>query len=223
MDRIQVAQLGRGERVVGFSAQNPSYFAAGKAAQLLGIVQTQIAAIRQIAGQQEASTGSAQGATEGKDSLVAALRDDIVHIAATFRTLKKHDPKLDVTFVTPERREELTVAAARAFAINAVPLKQDFIDWGMEVDFLEDLNADIAAYDAAAQTQDTRYAGRESDTDDLEVAVQTLVSAIDDLDTLMGNVLRSNVPFLSKWREASHYEKPPRAKRVPPAPTPLAA
>ena len=128
-----------------------------------------------------------------------------------------------MTFITPERREELTVAAARAFAINALPLKQDFIDWGMETDFLEDLNADIAAYDAASQTQDTRYAGREGDTDDLEIAVKTLVDAIDDLDTLMNNILRSNPPVLSQWREASHYDKPPRAKRLPTPPTPKTA
>ncbi len=222
MERTQVAQLGRGQRVVAFGAENPALFASGKAAQLIGSVQTQIGVIRQIAGQQDAATGAAQGATGTKNSLVAAIWDDLVHITRTFRTLKKRNPVIDVDFLMPPERNEAIVAAARAFAINALPLKQDFIDWGMESDFLDDLNADIAAYDAAAQTQDTRYAGRESDTDDLEVATKTLVGAIDDLDTLMSNILRSNAAVLGKWREASHYEKPPRAHRVPPTPTPPA-
>lgn len=206
--------------MVAFGAENPTFFASGKAAQLLGVVQTQIGAIRQIAGKQDAATGAAQGATGSKNSLVAAIWDDLVHIARTFRTLKKHNPAIDVDFLMPPERNEAIIAAARAFAINALPLKQLFIDWGMPADFLDDLNADIAAYDAAAQTQDTRYAGREGDTGDLEIAVETLVSAIDDLDTLMSNILRSDAPVLSQWREASHYDKPPRAKRLPKPPTP---
>lgn len=222
MNRRQVAQLGRGQRVIAFSVENPSYFVAGKAAQLLGVVQTQIGVIRTLAGQQEAATGAALGATEGKSGLIDAISEDIVHIARTFDTLKKHNPGLTVVFERPARRDEAIIAAARAFAINALPLKQQFIDWGMEADFLEDLGADIAAYDAAAQTQDTRYAGREGDTGDLEVATKVLVGAIDDLDTLMSNVLRANAATLGQWREASHYEKPPRAHRVPPVPTPPA-
>lgn len=216
MNRGQVAQLGRGQRVFAWSVENPTFFASGKAAQLMGIVQTQIGTIRTLAGQQEAATGSALGATKGKDGLIGEISEDIVHIARTFETVKKHNPGITVVFERPARRDEAIIAAARAFAINAVPLQQDFIDWGMPADFLDDLNADIAAYDAAAQTQDNRYSGREGDTENLDVAVKTLVSAIDDLDTLMQNVLRSNAPLLAKWREASHYDKPPRAHRVPP-------
>ncbi|HEX8464325.1 MAG TPA: hypothetical protein VF627_06885 [Abditibacterium sp.] len=218
MTRGQIAHLGRAQKVIAFSAEYPTYFASGKGAALLGVVGSKIPQIRQLAGQQEAATGSAQGATGLKDSYIEAIWEDLVDMTRTFRTLKKYDPQIDVKFELPTRGNEAIIAAARAFAINAAPLESRFIEWGMKADFLADLQADIAAYDAASQSQDTRYGGRQTDTAELSQATELLVDAIDDLDTLMRNVLRAQPLILSKWKEAARYERPTRAHPKPETP-----
>jgi hypothetical protein len=52
----------------------------------------------------------------------------------------------------------------RGFARDLVPVRSDFTDFGMPVDVIEDLEADIAAFEAAYNAQATRVAAESAQT-----------------------------------------------------------
>ena len=113
--------------------------------------------------------------------------------------------------------------AARAFAGNAFPLKAQFIAHEMPANFLEDLSADINAFDAAVAAQgdaigDRVAAGsRVSDLIDLGMELRR------NLDIIVKTKYANDPTVLAEWASASHVERAPRrskAEATPPPPPP---
>ena len=127
----------------------------------------------------------------------------------------------------PEGNDRLLLNAARAFAANALPLKAQFIAHEMPADFLEDLAADIAAFEEAIADQSDAVGGHVAAGAALENLFEEGTELQKQLDGFMRNKFANNAERLAEWTRASHVERAPRRRakptstsQPPPQPTP---
>src|ERR1041385_1128241 len=117
----------------------PNGVAHQKAARFAAV----ITEIQTTAAEQEGDIGQARQHTLGRKEARTELRLDLEAINRAARIIG-----LENEFqLPPEGNDKELLNAARAFARNALPLKAQFIEHEMPEDFLEDLAADIAAFE----------------------------------------------------------------------------
>lgn len=81
-------------------------------------------------------------------------------------------------------------------------------------DFLEDLQADIAAFEAAEDDQEGGLTQRVGATRGIAEAVRTGVAAVRWLDPILRNKYRDQPERLAEWLSASRIERVPRAEKA---------
>ena len=113
----------------------------------------------------------------------------------------------------PEDNDRLLLNAARAFAANALPLKAQFIAHEMPEDFLEDLAADIAAFETAIANQNDAVGGHVAAGEALDDLFDEATEQQNDLDGFMRNKFANNAEVLAEWTRASHVERAPKRKK----------
>ncbi|HEY9231134.1 MAG TPA: hypothetical protein VIS78_03285, partial [Blastocatellia bacterium] len=218
---VEKNQLATLTRVRDFGAQHAARFPAGKFAEQL---MTQINdAVEELTAQvttHVASTGQARQGTSSKAAARAALHEDLEVINRIANGLALEITGLNDKFRMPRGGDHDWLTAARAFAADALPLKDEFVRYGLPADFIDDLNADIAAFEQATaarnQSLQQQVASRAAQDETLARGLQ----ALKQLDILMRTVLRDDVETLSAWLAASHVERVPHRRKQPPPPTP---
>jgi hypothetical protein len=154
------------------------------------------------------------------------LRADLEAIARTARAMASDVPGLDDKFRLPRNtNDQHLLAAARAFAVDAVPLKAQFIAHELPADFLEDLNADIAALEAAIANQASGRGSHVSARAAIDDAIERADEVVRKLDAIVKNKYADNPMVLAQWLSASHTERAPRRRKTasPPSPPPPSA
>jgi len=131
-------------------------------------------------------------------------------------------------FRLPSSRDIHTwLAAARAFAIDAEPLAEEFLGRGMAPDFIDELKARTLAVAKPMEEREGESSDRIGSTADVEAAAQEGFDATRELDAIVRNVYAGNEAELAAWESASHVERAPRRaddeeEETPPAPPPAA-
>ena len=88
--------------------------------------------------------GSAREGVTSKAVAREALREDLDAIIRTARAMSLDTPGVEDRFRPPRGVGDLSLLnTARAFARDAAPLKEQFINYSMPDDFIEDLDRDI--------------------------------------------------------------------------------
>jgi hypothetical protein len=208
-------------------AQVADQFAANGVAQQTA---TQFAAvITQIeakAAAQAGNIGLARQHTVNRQEARRELRLDLEAINRAARIMGLQNEFA----LPPEDNDRLLLNAARAFAANALPLKAQFIAHEMPADFLEDLAADITAFEEAIADQSDAVGGHVAAGAALEDLFDEGTEHQKKLDGFMRNKFANNAERLAEWTRASHVERAPRHKKTaggappsaPSAPTPSA-
>jgi hypothetical protein len=101
----------------------------------------------------------------------------------------------------------MMLASARAFAADAVPFKAEFIRHEMPADFLDDLAADIAAFEASITEQNRSRDARIAATGSIDEAIERGIAALRQLDAIVRNKFRDDPATLAAWASASHVER----------------
>lgn len=203
-------------RAQQFLAGRASDFAAGSLGQQLA---TQLAGvITELDGHAaaEASGGStARQGTVTRAEARAALREDLEAINRTARTMDD-EPGFDEKFRLPQRNnDQQLLSAARAFATDALPFKAQFIAHELPADFLEDLDADITALEAAIGDQSGGIGSRVAASAAIDDAMERGGDITRKLDAIIKNKYGNNRATLAEWTSASHTERAPRRARQP--------
>ncbi len=191
-------------------AQHANDFSATGAGRQLATELTSL--ITELDGQataQAAGAGQARQGTQTRAEARQALRDDIeaINRAAIVMDLQNQFP------LPSDDNDKLLLNAARAFAANALPLKAEFIAHEMPADFLEDLNADIIAFEAAIAEQGNALGDRIAASAAIDTVVDRGIEIVRKLDALMRNKYANNAGVLAEWTSASHTERAPRRGR----------
>ena len=170
--------------------------------------------IRAAADRQSSNRRAAQQGTTSKASLHDELMLDLRAIARTSRVMALTMPGLEDRFRIPRNaRGQALLSVARTFAADAESLKADFIKRGLPADFLEDLLADISAYEAslAQQTQGTEE--HVAATAQIDELIDEGLRTMSELDAVIRNIFASNAATLAQWLSASRVERAPRRKK----------
>ena len=169
---------------------------------------------------QASQRGAARESSTGKAAARDELRRDMEAISRTARAMALSTPGLEDRFRAPRNlSDQALLALARAFAADAVPLKQQFIARGLPDDFLEDLAADIAAFEQTINRKIQRRGAQVAATAAIDGAIERGVNVVRELDAIMRNKYAEDGATLAAWLSASRTER--RARRQPaPAPQP---
>jgi hypothetical protein len=167
-----------------------------------------------------AQAGGLSASRQSTDSKAAA-RDELTRtleaISRTARPMAATNPGVAEKFRVPRNQsDQALLAAARAIAAAALPLKAEFIKRGLSASFLDDLDTEIAAL-ADANTQ--KIESRESHvsaTAAIDDHVERGMNALRELDPIMRNTFADDPANLAAWMSASRVERTTsRSKATP--------
>ena len=211
-------------RVRNFCTAHADDFAAGSlASQLSAALAAVITTLDGLMRAQFSGQSAAREGTVTRAAARAALRDDLEAIRRTSRSLAQDTPGLDEKFRVPEsNNDQLLIAAARAAAVDAVPLSAQFIALELPSDFIADLNADIAALEAAIDHHTNAVGDHVGAGVAIDDAIDEGATIVRKLNTIVRNKYRDNPAILGEWTSSSHTERDPKHKHAaspPPAPS----
>ena len=208
-------------RMRGFFAQRSADFSETSVGhQLINELTGTIEDLEASASDQAASAGQARQHTTTRGDARRALREDLEAINRTARLLDLED----LFRLPPVDNDHASVNAGRAFAANAFPVKAQFIAHEMPTDFLEDLNADTAAMEAAIAAQGDAIGDRVAAGSTISEMIDQGLEIRRKLDIIVKNKYANDPAVLAEWASASHIERAPRrgaaAGTTPPPPPP---
>ncbi|MGB8507495.1 MAG: hypothetical protein WCD76_03740 [Pyrinomonadaceae bacterium] len=190
----------------------PSTSFAGEQFNTLSAV---VAELETHASAQAAGLGAARQGASGK----AAARDELMHdleaISRTARPLEATSPGIIEQFRVPHNKSNQAVlATARAFADAALPLKAEFVKRGMPSDFIEELKADIEAFDKAVTL---KIEGRDTHviaTAAIDELIERGMGAVHELDPILRNTFAGDHAKLAGWLSACRVERKARRRKA---------
>ena len=121
-------------------------------------------------------------------------------------------------FPLPPRGDAKLLQFARAAAADAVPLQARFIAHEMPADFIEDLQAGIAAFETEIAEQGNAVGDHVQAGEGLDEAFAEGLEVVHDLDGIMRAKYASNRAVLAEWTSASHTERAPKRSAATAAP-----
>lgn len=176
------------------------------------------------AARQSSATGSVRQGTATKSEARENLREDLEAIDRTTRAMAEVMTGLDDKFRFPRGKvnDQQLLAAAQAAAADAPAWQAAFIEYGMPADFLEDLNADIVAFQAATGAQSSSRRQRVAATAAIDDLIERGMKIVRRLDAIVRNTFRDDPAKLAAWESARHVERLPRRRKetTPQPPTP---
>jgi hypothetical protein len=213
-------------RVDGFGVVHVNDFTANSLGkQLFVTLREIIAELDGHASSEFSGHGLVRQGTVTRAAARDALMEDLRAIRRTARAMADEVPGLDDKFrLPPDQNDQLLLNAARAFAKNAAPLSAQFIAHEMPADFLEDLNADIAALEAAMSDQSSGIGDHVAANAAIDDAISRGMVVVRKLNAIVKNKYANSPSVLAEWASASHTERAPRrsASATPTPPTPTA-
>lgn len=218
MNDLERNQLTTLTRVRDFGAQNPALFPATQlAGELMASITAGVTELTMHAATHAAHTSSARQGTQSRSTARTALHADLAAINQTAHALAFQIAGLDNKFRMPRGGDHELLTAARAYVIDATPLKNDFIRYGLPPDFLDDLNADILAFEQATAARNQSLEQKTASTAGIDEVMEQSMKALKQLDIIMRNVLRDQIAQLTAWMTASHIERVPHRRKPSPA------
>lgn len=149
------------------------------------------------------------------------LKKDVYEIADAGRTAKKLNRDFDNVFhITRDNLNDATLLeTARSFQTSASvkTVKDVLLSVALPADFLEDLQADTDAFEAAISGQDAATRERIDAVASIEDALPQVLQAVSILKSIVPRVFRGDAGKLADWASASHVEKAAKKPKTPTA------
>jgi hypothetical protein len=206
-------------RVREFGAAHAAQFPPTSfAGQQFAILDSAIGALEEQTGAQSSGRSRVRESTSSKAAARDELMRDLEAISRTARAMALTVPGLDDKFRVPHNQGNQNVlAAARAAATDALPLKAEFIKRGMPDDFIDDLEADIALLEQAISHKAQGKESHVAATAAIDLEIERGMKAVREIDPVVRNKFASDPSILAAWSSATHVERSPRRKPVAPA------
>jgi hypothetical protein len=154
--------------------------------------------------------------TSSKQGARAQLRAMLSRLNRTARVIGADDPELKDRFRladgNPNAQELLSTA--RSFLAEAAPHKARFVEYGLADDFLDTLEAQIAAFENSATQQNTGASARKANHAAIESALESLDAEVERLDAILRNTFTDDASRLAAWESARRIERTPRKTKA---------
>jgi hypothetical protein len=172
---------------------------------------------------EEVGKGAKLAGTSTRGAAREALREDIEAIVRTARVIGETKPGFDDKFRMPRGDNDqamLDLARGIAALVADAAVKAEFIKHALPSDFVEDLNANIAALQDAISDQSEGRADIKSAGVSIDETDAHGVRIARAMDVVVNNFYRDNAPVLAEWETARHVERAPKRKKTTPAEPP---
>jgi hypothetical protein len=181
-----------------------------------------IAELNAHAAAEVAGRGSARQGTDMRAETRRELREDLEVIYRTAQAIDEAGNLISELFrMPPKGNDRALLNAARAARGNAEPFKAQFIAHELRADFLEELDADILAFEKAMTNQSSAVGDHVAANAAIDAAIERGNNIVRKLDAIVRNKYANHVAVLAEWTSVSHTEKAPRRKAEPtPSTTP---
>ncbi|HEY0171934.1 MAG TPA: hypothetical protein VGB98_13010 [Pyrinomonadaceae bacterium] len=202
-------------RVLGFADAHADAFPAGSlGVETVAELKRVVEGLTEAATTQTSGLSSVQRATAERVAARAKLRASMQAITRTARAMGLDTPGLENKFRLPRSgSDSALLQIARAFAADALPLKDKFLRHAMPASFIEDFGEDIAALERAMGQQNSGRGAHVTATATVESGAERGMNAVRKLDVIVRNTYRSDAATLAAWESARHVESPLRSRR----------
>ncbi len=199
-------------RVRDFGTGHAGDFAATSLAnQIFNQFATALTKLDELAASQ--ASGAPREGTSTRDDAREELRRRMEAISRTARAIAIDTPGLGEKFRVPRGENDQTLlAAARAFAADAVPFAAQFVAHELPATFIDDLKASIANLEAAIGDQSGAVGGRVGARAGIAAILEEATIALRKLDPIIRNKYANDPATLAEWTSASHIERAPKRK-----------
>jgi hypothetical protein len=182
---------------------------------------TSITKIETLDGGWDQGKGAFHGAVAERQFAKAQLRDALSALSLVSKGLDKAlYPDVATQLKMGNHRKSYAGMAAFGRAAVAViePIKQVFIDLGSPATVVEDLEALIAALDAAGNRKVTGFSDRVGKTAALIAEAKVGMSLVLRLDGIFSQLYKNNVELLTAWKAVKRQEQDLPSEEQTPAP-----
>ncbi|CAN5577706.1 hypothetical protein BH10ACI1_BH10ACI1_32650 [soil metagenome] len=205
-------------RVVRMITDNIADFVAGGVILTqFAVLQTVIAAVETLTGEQVSGLSGARFEFNSKETARENLREALSEISRTARSMVYEFAGIDLKFRMQRNRNDADLLAkARSFITEATPLKGDFIRYEMDSNFLTALQTLIDEFEAAMDAPGTEIDSHVAATAEIGAEIRKGMIAVRTLNGAVKNKYRNDVGKLAAWLSASHIEKLAEGKEPTP-------
>lgn len=160
------------------------------------------------------TSGAQSQAVEKKSVIAAAARRKMKLMAKTARALNLDDPGFRRLFSVPNTRSYPKIfAAAREFVEEGTTHKDEMLALAMRPTLIEDLAADIAAFDLANEDKANAQGETVGATAGVDAQIDRGMDALEVLDAMMKNFYEDDPVKLAEWLQARHIKRVPQRKK----------
>jgi len=222
MDDKQRRKLETVSRLDDFGQAHAADFAANSVGKQLFTEISNIAT--RLAGFASSQTTGRALALYGTSTRAAGREDLRVSLEAICRTARAQAsemPGIEDNFRLPSNaNDQELLAVARSIAENAVPISAQLIALELPTTFLEDLNEDIEALEAAISAQTIGRGKSAAARAEINDALDSANIIRRKLDAVVKNKYANNPGVLAEWVSASHTVRDPRRRQSAETPAP---
>jgi hypothetical protein len=199
-------------RVRNFGVANSASFSPNTvAAELFAGITSIINELTGHVTSQTSGDNTRRQGTSTKAILRNELREDLITISRTARTMVSILPGLEDKFRLPRKiSDKQLLSSARAFAVDATPFVAEFVKCALPENFLEELNNNIKLFEKAVDEQylgsETRVTASAAIDDSIDRGMDT----VRQLDVIVKNRFSNDPAKLAAWASAKHVERSPR-------------
>lgn len=209
MNSLTAKRIEMLKQVKDFGIAHAASFADGSLGKQLFDSMTPIVTELENKGASQISgRNSAQNIAAVKASVREDLREMLAAINRTARVMAVETPEFEAKFRLPRNiNDQKLLNAARAFVLDATPLKDHFIRHEMQADFLNQLTQLVSSFDQATSQKTaavgTHVAARLTIDENIERGLQL----VRQLDVILRNKFNGDPVTLSAWTRASHVAR----------------
>ena len=212
-------------RVLAFAKKYADVFSeTSLARKLFGIIEATLPELRKSAGLQDAGFALNRGGATSRGQARAVLFDCMDAISLAARSMGRENPEIAAKFTMPySLGDRDVVGRACGFVQNAEAMKDDFLAYELEPDFIEQLKAAIKRFEDSIATHAEAKATQANATASVEDTIETAMDAVCQLDGIIPNKFRKSYPVLREWESARRVAQARASKPVsngPPQPEP---
>ena len=209
MDNFEIRRFEMFRRARDFGVAHAADLPAGTlGSQLFTTLNNIVTELETLSASQSSGLNTAMEGTASKSAIRAAISDSLVVINRTARALAFETPGLDNKFRLPRKgNDHALLAAARAFAADAAPLAQQFIQHEVPADFLSALNGQITEFGEVLSKRSNARETHVSATAGIDDAIERGVDMVQRLDVIVRNKYALDHAILAAWDAASHTER----------------
>jgi hypothetical protein len=187
---------------------------ASLARELLDTFGVVVTELEGHAAAEAAGRGTARQGTAGKGVARAAILEDLGILRRTARSMSVVMPGVEDKFRLPHKGDDQELLnTARAALAEARLLKVEFLRREVPESIFQDLEENIAAFEAALTGQ---YKGKEESTAagaSIDALIDRGLEALRQLDPIVRNKLHNNHAALAVWLKARRTERAPHRSK----------